>query len=185
VVFLLNIPNFITLVRFLIIPIFGIYLFYENYLIAVLLFIFAGITDVLDGYIARKFRMITNFGKIADPLADKLMHITALIILTYLNKISIFIVLIIMAKELLMGFGSLSLYKKGKYVVSANWYGKLSSVVFYFVIITLIIYEKESVIKNIIIWVAVFFALFAFYKYSRDYKNVNKENINKNKKPSL
>jgi cardiolipin synthase (CMP-forming) len=171
-VILLNVPNVLTFIRFLIVPIFGVYLFLEYYVIAVSLFIIAGITDVLDGYIARKFNLITNFGKIADPMADKLMQLTALVILTYLNKIPILILIIILSKELLMGIGSILLYKKDHFVVSANWYGKLSSVIFYFAIIVLIINDENSTLKNLLVWVAVCSALFAFYMYSRTYRDI-------------
>jgi len=174
-VILLNVPNCLTLIRFIIVPIFGVYLFFEQYLIAVILFIIAGITDVMDGYLARKFNLVTNFGKIADPLADKLMQLTALVLLTYLNKIPVFILIIIISKELLIGIGSISLYKKDNFVVSANWYGKLSSVIFYFAIIVLIINDKNSLFKNLLVWIAVLSAIFAFYMYSKTYRDVKKK----------
>ncbi|MEN8908204.1 MAG: CDP-diacylglycerol--glycerol-3-phosphate 3-phosphatidyltransferase [Clostridiales bacterium] len=171
---LLNIPNFLTLSRLIIVPIFGMYLFKEEYLIAVLLFVVAGITDVLDGYIARKYNLISNFGKVADPIADKLMQLTALFLLTYLNKIQFYILSILLLKEILMAIGSISLYKNDKYIVSASWYGKLSTVIFYFVIIILIIYGKNDLISNLLIWIAVIFAIFAFYMYSRKYRRIKK-----------
>lgn len=172
---LLNVPNMLTVVRFIIVPVFGIYLSIEYYFVAAILFIVAGITDVLDGYIARKFELVTNFGKIADPMADKLMQLTALVLLVKLDKIKLFILLIILLKELLIGIGSIILYKKVKIVVSANWYGKLSSVIFYFAIIVLIIYKKNNFLTDVLTWVAVGSAIFAFYMYCRSYTRVKKE----------
>ncbi|HOA55264.1 MAG TPA: CDP-alcohol phosphatidyltransferase family protein, partial [Clostridiales bacterium] len=66
----MNIPNILTILRFLLIPVFAYFLSSRNYLVAVLLFLAGGLTDVLDGYVARKYNLITSWGKIADPLAD-------------------------------------------------------------------------------------------------------------------
>ncbi|WP_313561947.1 CDP-alcohol phosphatidyltransferase family protein, partial [Ruminiclostridium cellobioparum] len=70
-----NIPNLLTLIRLLIVPVLGYFLYFEHYIPAMILFAFGGFTDVLDGYIARKYNLITKWGKVFDPLADKLMQI--------------------------------------------------------------------------------------------------------------
>lgn len=171
----MNIPNILTAIRFVIVPIFGYYLFKEQYFIAVALFFAGGVTDVLDGYIARKFNMITTFGKLADPLADKLMQITALIILTYLKRIPIPILIIVVAKEAFMGMGSISLYAKEKHVVSANWYGKLATVVFYFAVIFVMLTRIGEPASGIIVGIAILPTLFAFFMYSLDYNKIKKD----------
>ena len=125
----MNIPNILTAIRFILIPFLGYYLFDKQYSVAVLLFLLGGITDVLDGVIARKFNMITSWGKLADPLADKLMQLTALSILTIQKIIPLPVLIIVVAKEAFMVAGSILLYKKIKLVVQANWYGKLATVV--------------------------------------------------------
>jgi len=81
------------------IPFFGYYLYNERYTVAVILFLLAGVTDVLDGIIARKFNMVTSFGKLADPLADKLMQLTALTILTIQDIIPLPVLIIVVAKS--------------------------------------------------------------------------------------
>jgi cardiolipin synthase len=106
--------------------------------------VLGGITDVLDGYIARKFNLITSFGKLADPLADKMMQITALVLLTMQQKIPAVILIIVIAKEAFMGAGSILLYKKENFVVSANWYGKLATVIFFVAIIFTLFGAKYS-----------------------------------------
>lgn len=170
----MNIPNILTVIRLLIIPVFGYYLFKGPgyYTFAVFLFLLAGLTDILDGYIARKFNMVTSWGKLADPVADKLMQITALIILTIQQKIPTVILIIVIAKEAFMGLGSILLYKKENFVVSANWYGKMATVVFYFAIIMIIFNEPFS---NVFIVVAVLATLFAFVMYSRTYRSIRRD----------
>ena len=165
----MNVPNILTAIRFLLIPIFGYFLNIEQYYIAVLLFLIGGITDVLDGYIARKFNLITSFGKLADPLADKLMQITALVLLTTKEMIPPVILIIVVAKEAFMAAGSILLYRQDKVVVSASWYGKLATVVFYFAIVMIIF---KGPFNQIFIVLAVLATLFAFTMYSLTYKKI-------------
>lgn len=167
-----NIPNILTAIRILLIPVFGYYLYIENYIAAAIFFVAGGITDILDGFIARKYNLVTSFGKLADPFADKLMQLTALTVLTILQKIPVFILVLVFAKEILMVLGSVLLYKKRNFVVSANWYGKLSTVLFYMAII-MIIFDLPY--GNFFIVTALLFALFALVMYTRNYKKINKD----------
>lgn len=172
----MNIPNILTVMRFIIIPVFGFYLYNEQYYISIFLFTLGGITDILDGYIARKYNLITSFGKLADPLADKLMQLTALILLTMQGLIPVVFLIIIVAKEIFMVLGSISLYKKN-YVISANWYGKLATVIFYCVIVMIFILENfdvpnSAVLIDVATGIAVLFTLFAFFMYSLEYRKI-------------
>ncbi len=165
----MNIPNIITVIRFVLIPFFGYFLFIQHYYIAVTLFLLGGLTDVLDGYIARKYNLITPWGKVADPIADKLMQITALVMLTLQTKIDSVILVIVVAKEVFMVAGGILLYKKDNYVVSANWYGKAATVIFYLAIILAIFNVPYS---RIFVFIAVLFTLFAFFMYSIDFRKI-------------
>ena len=168
----MNIPNILTAMRFVIIPIFGYYLYKEQYGLAVSLFLLGGLTDILDGYIARKFNLITSFGKLADPLADKLMLITALVLLAGQGKIPAVILIIVVAKEIFMCVGTVLLYKQENLVVSANWYGKMATVVFYFAIIMIIFNVRYA---NVFIGIAVISTLFAFFMYSLSFRKIKYE----------
>lgn len=175
----MNIPNILTVLRFLIIPVMGYCFFREEYVFAIFLFSLGGITDILDGYIARKYNLITSFGKLADPLADKLMQITALVSLTVKEFVPIPFLIIVVAKEIFMVLGSITLYKKENLVVSANWYGKLATVIFYFVIVIIIILHYLDIPDNakyidISTGIAVVFTLFAFVMYTLEYKKIRK-----------
>lgn len=186
----MNIPNILTIIRFLIVPVFGYYLYTREFVIAAILFVLGGLTDVLDGYIARKFNLVTSWGKIADPVADKLMQLTALLILSVVLKIvPIEFLLIILAKEILMGIGAFVLYRQDNYVVSANWYGKLTTVVFYLAIIMMMFDEPFSrwsiwgIPSNKFVFVlAIIVALFAFLMYVKSYFGIKKKNkVNEDK----
>src|SRR5574344_773816 len=118
-----HVPNFLTVVRFFLIPLIIISLLNDDYIIAFIILTLSGLTDVLDGYIARKFNFISNFGKLIDPLADKATQISILIALSLKNIIPLWVLIIVFIKEILMIVGASFLYGK-ELVVSSKWYGK-------------------------------------------------------------
>lgn len=170
----MNIPNIITSFRFILIPFFGYFLFKQQYGLAAFFFLLSGFSDILDGYLARKLNMITSWGKIADPLADKLMQITALVFLRIQHKIPSMILVIVVAKEILMGIGSLLLYKKENLVAQANWYGKLATVIFYLAIVAIILFDLEAPLNDLFIGIAFLSTLFAFFMYAQAYLKIQK-----------
>ncbi len=172
----MNLPNVLTFGRLLIIPVMGYFLYRQEYFIAAILFTAGGITDILDGYIARKYDMVTSFGKAADPVADKLMQITALLFLTVQDRIPDVVLVIVILKEGLMVAGGILLYKKENEVVSANWYGKLATVVFYFAIIMLMFNAPYS---HIILIIAVAATIFSFIMYLYGYKKIRSASADK------
>ena len=129
-----HIPNFLTVARFFLIPFVIYFLVVDNYLMAFIFLTISGLTDVLDGFIARKFNFITNFGKLIDPLADKATQISVLIALMLKNIIPFWMIAIVALKEAAMIAGASFLYGK-ELVVSSRWYGKLSTVLFYIAIV--------------------------------------------------
>ncbi|MDR1905955.1 MAG: CDP-alcohol phosphatidyltransferase family protein [Clostridiales bacterium] len=124
-------PNIITMARIVLIPVFAVVMF-QNMFWGLILFLVCASTDLLDGYVARRFNMVSRFGKLLDPIADKLMHVTVLICLgvIFANTHPPYYILTVLLffKELiqlLLGF----LLLKRKVVISANWYGKSASFV--------------------------------------------------------
>lgn len=180
----MNVPNILTVLRFALIPVFAYYLSTRHYIAAVILFLAGGLTDILDGYIARKYSLVTSWGKIADPMADKLMQMTALGILSIvLNIVPIELLFVILAKEILMGIGALVLYKQNNYVVSANWYGKMATVVFYLAIVLLLFdepFRRWQIVgfafNQVFFTLAVVVALFAFFMYVKAYLKIKVHN---------
>ena len=129
-----HIPNALTILRFILIPFIIFYIVKDKYIEAFIFLTISGLTDVLDGIIARKFNFITNFGKLIDPLADKTTQISILVALALKDIIPMWILAIVFIKEFVMVSGASFLYGKDL-VVSSKWYGKLSTVLFYLAIV--------------------------------------------------
>lgn len=129
-----HVPNILTIIRFLLVPVILYLLIHDNYILAFIFLTISGLTDILDGFIARKFNLITDFGKLMDPLADKVTQISILAVLAIQDIIPAWILAIVVFKEFLMISGASFLYGK-ELVVSSRWYGKLATVLFYIAIV--------------------------------------------------
>ena len=127
----MNLPNKITLLRVLLVPVF-MFVLYSNinnsHYIAGAIFIIASLTDTLDGYIARKHKLVTNFGKFVDPLADKILVLAAMIMLVEMNKLPAWIPVIVLAREFVVSGYRLIAVEKGGKVIAASIWGKLKTV---------------------------------------------------------
>lgn len=170
-----NIPNILTFIRLLLIfvYIFIFYSFYEHTLLYALgIFLLSGLTDILDGRIARKYNLVTELGTLLDPLADKLMLITVLFTLFSINIIPLFIVIIVLAKELTMIIGAFLLYRKYDKTISADYYGKIATVLFYIAVTCIIIKIPYSIY---LLFIAIAFNFVAFTNYVFKYRKVKKD----------
>ena len=129
-----NIPNILSIIRICLVGVF-IFVFFHNYpdnlLWALIVFLTAGLTDVIDGFLARRFNWITNLGKILDPFADKLMQCTVLVCMVTKRLIPLWLVIPFILKEFLMLLGGLLIIKKRRVVVVSNIFGKMTVVFFY------------------------------------------------------
>ncbi len=166
----MNIPNSLTVIRFLLIPVFAYsYLFTKSVSVSVAVLAVSGITDVLDGYIARRFNMITKWGAAFDPIADKLTQITVAFCIAFAgHKIMWFVFGFLVIKELIMVLGGITLYKKSDVVVSANWYGKAATLLFYAVFFLLIIFGNSlpDTSKTVVAILAIALSIFALIRYA-------------------
>ncbi|OEF99802.1 CDP-diacylglycerol--glycerol-3-phosphate 3-phosphatidyltransferase [Vulcanibacillus modesticaldus] len=132
----MNLPNILTISRFFLIPIFlFVFFFLEYEIVAFVVFLLAGLTDIVDGYIARKYDLVTEMGKLLDPLADKLMMLTAIISLLIVGKIPWFVAGLVFFREIGMIFSAIFFHVKGKKTVPANKLGKSTTVLFYIAIL--------------------------------------------------
>lgn len=147
-----QIPNILTIVRFFLIPIIVGYITSSNYIMAFVVLTISGITDILDGVIARKFNFITNFGKLIDPLADKATQIAILGTLTVINIIPFWILAIVLLKEVVLIAGASFLYGK-EFVVSSKWYGKVSTVLLYIAIVISLVTKHFKIEFNFSIYI--------------------------------
>ena len=159
-----HIPNILTILRFLLIPIIIILAIQNNYIGVIIVLTISGITDVLDGFIARKFNFITDFGKLMDPLADKATQMAILVTFALKAVIPLWIIVIVILKEFFMIAGASFLYGK-ELVVSSKWYGKLTTVLFYLAIVCSmgILYWNTSIIPKYDLQVLPDFAKYIYY----------------------
>lgn len=128
----MNLPNKLTILRIIMIPFFVVFLLADitgsaDKWIALVIFCVASLTDMLDGKIARKQNLVTNFGKFMDPLADKLLVCTALICLTAMDRLNVVVTLIIIAREFIISGFRLVASDNG-IVIAANYWGKFKTV---------------------------------------------------------
>jgi CDP-diacylglycerol---glycerol-3-phosphate 3-phosphatidyltransferase len=130
-VFALNLPNVLTLLRILLVPVLVVVLLghTENGdLLAAVVFAIASFTDAVDGYLARRRNAITTFGKLMDPIADKLLIIAALVSLVSLHRLAAWVAMVIIARELTVTMTRMQASQHGV-VIAANWWGKSKTIV--------------------------------------------------------
>ena len=171
----MNLPNKLTIFRILCIPVFVVLMLvnaipYNNY-IAVGVFIIASLTDMLDGKIARKYNLVTNFGKFMDPLADKLLVCSAMICLIQTGQLAAWIVVIIIAREFIISGFRLIASDNGV-VIAASYWGKVKTFVQMAMSIFLVFHfqaEVFRIIESILIYASVILTIISLVDYI--YKN--------------
>ncbi len=129
--FELNVPNVLTVLRILLVPVIVVALLNETAngdLLAAVVFALASLTDAIDGYIARSRNAITTFGKLMDPIADKLLIIAALVALVSLNRLPAWVAMVIIARELTVTVTRMHANQQGV-VIASNWWGKAKTIV--------------------------------------------------------
>lgn len=173
-----NIPNILSVFRILLIPFFVVLYISANsqhqqyYFYAASILVLSGLTDLLDGIIARKYNQITNLGKILDPLADKLTQLTVVICVAIKlgSKILAAALMIFVIKEILMLIGGFIILRKKTTIQGSKWYGKIATAVFYVVMAAIAMFEKIPLWGALaMILVAAAFMLFAFFNYIREF----------------
>lgn len=176
----LSIPNILCYLRLLFIPIFVILYIKaettEQYLFAAFVVMIACLTDFFDGFIARKFKMVTEFGKFIDPVADKLMQAALMFVLLIKVKGMIFLVSLFVIKESLMAIIGWSMLKKGKKLDGAKWFGKVSTAVLYVVMLVFVaVPNLNQNIINIMMLTCAAFLTLAFTLYVVEYIKMYKQ----------
>ena len=152
-----NIPNTLTMLRIVAVPVIVVALLDETPngdVIAAALFALAALTDGLDGYIARRRGDVTTFGKLMDPLADKLLIVAALIALVSLDRLAAGVAMVIIARELAVT-GLRSLAAERGVVVSASWMGKAKTALQVAAIVALIVWDPTPMAVDVLVYIAV------------------------------
>ena len=168
----MNLPNKLIILRTIMIPVFLIFLYIPGLgmtgdVLAAAIFVLASFTDLLDGKIARKYNLVTNFGKFMDPLADKLLVCSALIALVDLNRIPAWVVIIIIAREFIISGFRLIASDNGV-VIAASYWGKFKTTFQMIMIILLILnidYPYSNIINMVIMYIALALTIISLLDY--------------------
>lgn len=182
----MNLPNILTVIRVIMAPLFLAVILADSIphyaLIALLVFIAACITDYLDGNIARKKNMITDFGKFLDPLADKMLTTAAFLAFMDMGLCSIWIIMIVLTREFLVTSVRLAASSSGKVVAASIW-GKLKTVIQMVAIIAVLAMVEAgnigilpadfpySIVSNVLFWISTFFTVVSGIQYVYDNKD--------------
>jgi cardiolipin synthase len=173
-----NIPNILSIFRLVLAPVFVFVFFSEiknAHSLALLVYIIASLTDFLDGYLARKYNLITEIGKVLDPFADKVMLITVLICLYISGRIPFIIPIVVVAKELFMIVSGLILYfRKERMVIPSNIFGKSATVMFMLSILLLMLFPNNDSFVYLL-YLTILVKIIAFISYRRTYVKNKKE----------
>ena len=178
----MNLPNKLTMFRVILIPFFVFFLLapyfegYGNY-VAVAIFIVASLTDLLDGKIARKYNLVTNFGKFMDPLADKLLVCSAMICLIELGLLPAWIVILIIAREFIISGFRLIASDNGV-VIAASYWGKFKTTFQMLMVIVLLLnfdIPAFKILGTVLIWIATILTVVSLIDYIIKNKDVLKD----------
>ena len=166
-----SIPNVLSYFRILLIPVFTVLYFNADlpaeYFMAGIIILVSGFTDFMDGLIARRFDMVTELGKLIDPVADKLTQLAIIICLIHRYQGMLLLAGIFVCKELFMGINGLLLLRRGKKLGGAKWFGKVATAVFYITTIVFIaLPELPLEWANGLMLVTGFFLLLSFALYT-------------------
>ncbi|QOS98176.1 CDP-alcohol phosphatidyltransferase family protein [Brevibacterium sp. JNUCC-42] len=171
----MNVPNALTLLRIALVPIYLIVFFSAfsyHIILAYFILILAGLTDVVDGYIARTYKMITSTGEMLDPLADKLMMLAVIFSFLLSDRISIWAASVFFLRDLAMIILYALFHFRGKKLVSANIYGKVTTVLFY-IVFTSIMFQYTY--GELLLWIVILFSILTSAIYLMKVLLLNKD----------
>ena len=177
----MNLPNKLTILRVIMIPFFVLTLLYDGgenqtlRYVAAAIFIIASLTDMLDGKIARKYNLVTNFGKFMDPLADKLLVCSALICLVELKELPAWMVIVIISREFIISGFRLVASDNGA-VIAASYWGKFKTTFQMIAVVLLIVgIPALSMVTTAVVWIALVLTVISLVDYITKNVNVLKE----------
>lgn len=153
----ITIPNVISIIRIILIPFIAVMYFNtnieNNYVYTLILLIVSGLSDIVDGFIARHFNLVSDIGKVLDPVADKLTQAVVLFCLSIQNQYIIPMFCVLFIKELLTLFAATYLLKNGTKPISAKWWGKLSTVTIYTTIFYSIAADYFTFLPKLVLYI--------------------------------
>lgn len=184
----MTIPNIISIIRILLVPVFCILYFTPGLKwLAFIALVVSGVSDVLDGLIARKFNQVSRFGKVLDPVADKMFQMSTVICLCIDKVVGWWLLAIMVAKDLFMLIGGTVFYHKTHSVIASKWYGKLTScllfstfVISFFLYFMQIDSNLSIIIVSVLAALTMIFSIISAVNYTREAVRIN--NLHKQQK---
>lgn len=178
----ITIPNLLSYFRLLLIPIFVyVYLNAESqreHIYATAILVLSGLTDALDGFIARRFNQGTKIGQLIDPIADKLTQVSVVGVLMLKWPVFIFLFILFLVKETYMFVENIRLYRKKKTLDGSIRYGKIATIVFYFTMFIAVIFPTlNELVLTMLVSIASIFQIIAFYHYGKLFNDMHKSSI--------
>ncbi len=187
--FVWNIPNALSIFRLVLLPVFAVLILVverdaELPLWSFGVLVLSGVTDSLDGIIARRFHQITDFGKLMDPVADKITQVTVVICLAVRYTVLIPLVVICLVKELIQAVGGYILLRRGEKIQGARWFGKVSTFVFYGAMALIVLLpDMPDWVRIGLVGLVAVLMLFSFVKYMIIFLHLRRE-IPKQEEPA-
>ena len=191
---IITVPNILSFIRLCLIPvILWEYIFLKKYVLAAITVIISGITDVVDGFIARKFNMVSHVGRILDPVADKLTQIAVIACLCSRYIMMVVPLVILVVKELANGIIALIMLKRTGNTINSRWHGKLATVILYVMMVTHLFWVNISAfVSDIFIWTSIGAMALSFVLYTlqnaetiKSVKEVSENNKEKRENESV
>lgn len=175
-----TIPNILCYIRFALVPVFIVMYIRaqepKQYLQAAAVVFASGLTDFFDGFIARQYNMVTELGKLIDPLADKLTQASLIFVLVLKIKWMFLLLILFIVMQLFMLIAGIVMLKKGKKLNGAKWFGKVSTTVFYGTMLFLVALPTlNTTVTNILMLICGAFLLLSFVLYIKEYVMMYRE----------
>ncbi|MBR2569894.1 MAG: CDP-alcohol phosphatidyltransferase family protein [Paenibacillus sp.] len=166
----MSIPNRLTAVRFLLIPVFVAFFMADRRELAFVVWMLAGVTDILDGYLARKWNQVTEVGMMLDPLADKLMMMTVIVSLFLAGDLPLSCAIVMFVRDAGLILGALWFHVRGKKTIPASWMGKATTVLYYAAVVSLYFGWAYAVP---FLWLVIGFSCLTLVQYTYQIIKVN------------
>ena len=184
--YIFTVPNILSYLRILLIPPFMILFLKEKYIESAIVIVLSGLSDCVDGFLARRLNQITQLGKMIDPVADKLTLIAVGICLSVVEPMIIPVIIILALKDILMLIGASVLLKKHIMPVASAWYGKVGTVCFYVSVAAIVIFdiilkfENFGIISFIMLSITAIIMIYSLFRYYLIFRTLIKDAKEKN-----
>ncbi len=179
--YIFTIPNILSYIRILLIVPFVILFLKENYIWAAVCILISGLTDCVDGFLARKLNQITQLGKMLDPIADKLTLLAVGVCLSVAEPMIIPVIIILAIKDLLMLVGASIMLRKKLMPFAAEWYGKLGTICFYVSVAAIVVFdlilkvENFSIVSLILLSLTAVIMIYSLIRYYMIFRSIMKK----------